>query len=473
MKIVNIIRGGILSVIALNVLTGCGTKDTIPPIQNSKIATHSLYVNSFDKINNKSFGYGFELNSYKPINYDTRTYTTNYGSILFADGTNNQYEINECKKIPSEVLMANILAAPFTMGLNLLSGGLCKHRHTFGFEEFDDDAKEWVEDNDINREKIINKHDSLIALKESKEANLNSYAEEQTTQLNNLYTDYSTAYSKYPLIKLHYNDNSSLYNNELLTAKATFVETRLNRENITTNLNYQNEVNSAFPCKSTNECTSNIDKSIKQIKNKYLSDMGALKKESLSKIATYEQTLKNKTKMLSIKYDKNLRSDIFKDKTVHYKIRTKDAVESKAKKLDITYEIQYIDYKNIYPSFQNKNKDLVINFDSNTKTITYENLTNKYIQINSVDLYYGSNIYTITNNINHNYSTELSPEAYKSAELFQTIPESSYKNMTKKQALTKKITFGFSVKYTVGDSTKNKTLYKRDKTSLYSLIKNK
>ncbi|MEA1982477.1 MAG: hypothetical protein U9N39_02940, partial [Campylobacterota bacterium] len=128
---------------------------------------------------------------------------------------------------------------------------------------------------------------------------------------------------------------------------------------------------------------------------------------------------------------------------------------------------------NVYPSFKNKNSELFISFNPKTMTLTYENLTTKYMQVNSIDLYYNNKVYTIANNKTQNFSTELSPESRETLLVTELIEESFHKNITKKKALGTQIAFGFSVKYTVGDSTQNKTLYKRDKMSLYSLIKEK
>jgi len=475
MKLKNIIgiRGGITLALSLSLFTGCGARPTMKPVQNERVQTHSLYVNSFSDISNKSSGYSFELNTFQPLGYDTRTYKIKGSSLLFWDKTNNNYEINECKNTPATVLTMNILGAPFLLGFNLLAGGMCGKRHTFDYESFDNDAKGWVRDNDINRKLIIGKYDSLLATQNRKEKLYQDYTVKQTDALNALYAQYYKEYSKHPKIKKHTKDLSSLYKNEVLTSEVTLVENRLDKKAINSRVNYQSQVDSAFPCRSENECVSGMKNSIKSIEQKSSQDMLSLKESSLSTIHKYEKTLQKQTESLTVTYPKDLRHDTFKDKTVYYKLLSKDKIKSKAKKLDVTYKIIAMDYDNVYPAYKNKNSELSISFNPKTQVLTYENLTTKYIQINSINLYYNDIIYTITDNQNRNYSTELSPEAFKSLGITQLIANSSFKNITKKKALAKKITFGFSVKYTVGDSSRNKTLYKRDKTNLYSLIKNR
>ena len=475
MKLKNIIsiRGGITLALSLSLFTGCGAKPTIKPVQNDRVQTHSIYVNSFSEISNKSSGYSFELNTFKPLGYDTRTYKTKGSSILFADKMHNKYEINECKNTPATVLIVNIIGAPFVLGFNLLAGGMCDHRHSFDYLEFDKDAKEWVEDNDINRKLIIGEYDSLLATQNRKEQLYQDYAVKQTDALNALYAQYYKEYSKQQKKKKHTKDLSSLYKNEVLTSEVTLVENKLDKKAINNRVNYQSQVDSAFPCRSENECVSGMKNSIKSIEQKSSQDMLSLKESSLSTIHKYEKTLQKQTESLTVTYPKDLRHDTFKDKTVYYKLLSKDKVKSKAKKLDVTYKIIAMEYDNVYPAYKNKNSELAISFNPKTKVLTYENLTAKYIQLNSINLYYNNDIYTVTDNQNKNYSTELSPEAFKNLKITQVIKESTYKNITKKKALAKKIVFGFSVKYTVGDSSKNKTLYKRDKTNLYSLIKDR
>ncbi|MDQ7067916.1 MAG: hypothetical protein Q9M40_08035 [Sulfurimonas sp.] len=117
-----------------------------------------------------------------------------------------------------------------------------------------------------------------------------------------------------------------------------------------------------------------------------------------------------------------------------------------------------------------------ISFNPETQILTYENLTKQYIQINSINLYYQNGVYDIASSQTTNFSTELSPESKVNLNVsyqLSKVNESSYKHTTKKKALAEKIKFGFAIKYTVGDSTRNKTLYKRDTTNLYALIKDK
>ena len=462
--------GGVFLTLSLSLFTGCGTKDIIQPVKNAKIETNSLYIGSFNNISNTTSNSSFRLNDYQPIGYDTETYDKKMSSIFFKDETNNKYEFIECKNKPIDILAKNIIFAPFLSGINLLVGGICVNRHSFDYEEFDKDAKRWVTDNNINRHLILVSYSSLVTVQLDKEKQYKNFTTKQNSILNDLYTKYSKKYSNHPTIKKYTKDLSSLYKKEPLSSNVTLIENKLQNKDIPIKISYQKEVSSSFPCKSTSQCNSNIKKSINTIDEKFSNDMKKLQEASTSTIANYERYLQKETDTISVEYPKNLQTDTFKDKTIHYMILSNETINSKAKKVDVTYEIIDIDYKNVYPSFKNKNKELSINFDPKTKILTYTNLTSKSLQLNSIDLYYGNNIYTITDNKNLNYSANLAPEAYKTMKLTQTIKESSYKNITKKKALAKKIEFGLSVKYTIGDSTKNRTLSKRNKMNLYSII---
>jgi hypothetical protein len=478
MKLKQIIKKwGVLLTLSLSLFTGCGTKDIIQPVQNDRLQSNSLYVNSFKNISNKSSGYSFELNSYTPQGYNTNTSEIKgifpTSSIAFADQMPNKYEINECSGKPLNVFGQIVGSTVATLGIGLLAGGMCKRQHTFDYEEFDKDAKEWIIDNNIDRKGIIKKYDSLLSLKQSSELNIIHASKEKTSILNTLYSQYSTEYSKHPSINIKYYDKSQLYKNEALSSKVTFIENALHQEKISDNANYQRIINDSFPCTSTNECITQMDTAINLLKNENISDMNALHEHSKKIISKYEKGLQEKTKTLTTKYSKYLQSDTFNGKTLYYNLLTKDSISSKSKKLDVTYEITHVDYTDVYPLYKNQNKELSISLNPKSQVITYLNLTEKYIQIKSVDLYYNNAIFRLNDSNKATYSTELSPDSFANLKLSQYIDKSKFENITKKKALAKQVKFGFSVKYTIGDSTKNKTLYKQHKMSLYSLIKNR
>lgn len=100
------------------------------------------------------------------------------------------------------------------------------------------------------------------------------------------------------------------------------------------------------------------------------------------------------------------------------------------------------------------------------------NFTKEFIQLNSISFYYGDNIYTVFDNKSTNFIGELAPESVNTRDISINATESNYTNITAIKAKAKSIEFGVAAKYTIGDSTKNHTLYKRDKYSVYSLLKN-
>ena len=379
----------------------------------------------------------------------------------------NNYEVIECKNNFISTFAFNILIAPAAVGINLLIGGMCDTRHTFDYESFDEDAKVWVKDNNIDRELILKDYSSLRSLATKKSNLYSNYVDEQSEILNTMYKKFSKEYAKHPKIKKHIIDLSSLYKKELLTSKVTFIENKLDKKNIYKSDQYWELVYSAFPCKSTTQCVSNMKEATQAINKKSLIDMKNLQTKCSKSKSDYEKTLREKTKYLKINYKKDLQSDTFNNKTIYYKVIAKDTVDSHAKKLNLTYKILYMDYKNIFPSYKNANKDISISFDPKSRTISYSNLTNKYIQIKSVNLYYNNDVYGVQNSNNKEYSSELSPQTSKSIQLKQYIPNSTFKHVTKSKALSKKVFFGFAVKYTIGNTTNNKTLYKRDKTRLF------
>ena len=472
MQLKNLIVGGVV-VLSFSLFTGCA-KSTIKPIKNHKIQGDSLYVNSFKNISNKSKGYGFKLNTYQPKGYDTHTYEDKEKqAILFMKNSKNNYEIIECKNNFISTFAFNILIAPAAVGINLLLGGMCDTRHTFDYESFDEDAKKWVEDNNIDRQIILENYNSLTYIENKKDNLFSSYKAKQNETLANMYKRYSKEYAKYPKVKKHTIDLSSLYKKELLTSNVTFVENKLDKKSISAHGYYGRQVASAFPCKSTTQCIFNMKESIQAINKKSLIDMKNLQTSSSEIISDYQKTLQKQSKYLKTNYKKGLQSDIFNDKTIHYKIITKDSLNAHTKKLNVTYKIIDMDYKDVYPSFKNSDKELSIHFDPKSKTITFANKTSRYLQIKSIDMYYNNRIYRINASNAKTYSSELSPEAFEKMKINQKIPNAIFNNITKKKALATKIKFGFSVKYTLGDSTKNKTLYRQDKMSLFSLIKNK
>jgi hypothetical protein len=159
-------------------------------------------------------------------------------------------------------------------------------------------------------------------------------------------------------------------------------------------------------------------------------------------------------------------------KNIFYTVDVKSNKLPLSQKLLSTVTVTQVNYSDVFPKYKNKDKNIEIAFNPQTKNYKLVNNTNKFIQIKSISLYYGESIYNLTLSKDNNIiATELSPQGTKIFKLYDDIKESSYEHITKRQAQAKNFRFGFAIKYTLGEQTKNITLFNQHNYNLYSLIK--
>lgn len=448
------LKGGII-LLSMGLFVGCGMKPIPEKVYNEKMSNTNLYVSNFESITNRPNSKGFKLNDYSPFGFDTDVIKGKMDGILWpkkykSDPKN--YRVSECEDSPATVLTMNIIVTPFLLGTNLIfGGGRCTKRIIFEHERFDKDVKLWVETNKIDRNLILTQYESLVT-SERKAA----------SKIHALLENYKENYlAQNPKISRKYNDKTGFYKDEHLA-----LGIKLRHNVLHTPKDFIADiVDAAFPCKSTMQCVNNI-KDAKNIIEK--------NQEPLSQmIASYENRLKEESANLHLTIPQGMQKENFGKKTLYYTIgELSSEVPVTQKHIEALYTITTADFSEIYPSYANENRDLKIAFNPRTLELQLQNNTKQFIQLNSISMYYGDNIYQLLDNQSANFARELSPESTNTNKIPNVASESSYTDMTKEKALTQNIHFGFAVKYTIGDSTKNNTLYELKKYSAYDLLKN-
>lgn len=128
------------------------------------------------------------------------------------------------------------------------------------------------------------------------------------------------------------------------------------------------------------------------------------------------------------------------------------------------------DFYSVKPTATVSDKNIQLMFDGNSFTLT--NKTDKYVQIKSISCYNDDVISTYQTEI------ELAPDAKRaSSDLVDKIFSGSkftgslnYFNMKASIARNKNVTFGFALKYRVGEENVDRTLYKTDSYNLLKLL---
>ena len=504
----NIIKGTASGIVLSMLLTGCVSTSGQPKVPNKTIGKNKLYV-SFDKdskeidgISNNKMKNGFSLNDYSPISYNYKI-RKKLELVLIRAKPKDYYRSVECSDQIGWNTTMTLGLFIGTFGLTTLGGVVaCDNIYYFDYKRFDEDVKSIV--NNSDRKELISVFDNLKSTKHQSETTINNYISIVNNELNNQYLEnntalnnqYNTFYAKYknsqPKLQIQTIDQSGLYKNEKLPVYINIVNNRLKKTNLISvskipNIRYDNKVNNTFPCTSINNCLKKITKSkdvilsqleedkikIKQIKTKSLITK---KEEFITKLKSSNSYLKKKTSFYTIKNNKPTVSKYFNSgivrKTINYNVEVQNKINSNKKNIDAKIIVNNVDYTNIFPNFSNQNKDIKIVFDKSTKSYKLKNLTDTFVQIKSISLYYNDSIYNLTlSKDNNQYSVELSPQATKHISLYTSIKESNYRNLTKTKAKELFCKFGFAIKYTKGNQTKNITLYKEIKVNVYQLIK--
>ena len=482
---------GMSSLLLMVTMSGCGKKPAPQQVYNKNISGPMLYVEyyygDFLKIDNSLVRHpssvnapqGFSLNNYNPLGFKTAKTKLGDGSLWGSNVPRAvgdiKYNYVECDDSTTQVLVSNIFGGIITLGYRPITGGYCHHNMSyFNYENFDKDVKEWVSDNNINREELLLKYAKLTKLAENANKDMSKVNEDISEMYSQEYAKLSANYiSKSPILINNYIDKSGLYKKEKLPNGVNIAFNTVTQKSFNNNINNNYRyVNAAFPCADMKECLANMDKAKENIDTKSVSSIAEVKSNANKWLKLSKEQLVKDTSQYKLDFsDKDL-VVIVGDKTINYKIKTKSVIKAgkKAKKVKVTYEIKSFAYKNVIPSFSNNNRDIAILFDPKTHNITLANMTDEYILIKSIDLYYNGDIVKLGESKQKNFSSELSPQSESKFKMSRYIEKANYSNVTKRTALNTSVEFGFSIRYTLGDSTKNRTLYKKNTQSLYSIV---
>lgn len=140
--------------------------------------------------------------------------------------------------------------------------------------------------------------------------------------------------------------------------------------------------------------------------------------------------------------------------------------------------IESANVRSITPkNFVLKDNNLNIDFmNQNNRSIDVisENKTSSFLTIQSLTSYINENVYTFSNIINR----EIAPEsktlkANSSYPLFSDTMTNdlNLKNITKKDLINKTMKYGFAVKYHIGDSNIEKTIFKTQEYNYLEIFK--
>ncbi len=534
-------------------ITGC-TSTGQPKIDNSKYnikSKHHQLVGVIDT-KNKKLKYitnkdtqGFSINNYSPLYWNTRM-SGNFGGILWNRGN------FENKKDYYQSVECNANNAGVTVIVNSIlffyyipwGGGACSKIKYFDYKRFDDDTKNIVKDENIDRKKLLNvfdnlkytqslvksvtsthnqylksinsnysqivdkafpchntqecvdnmnkakhnilrkaapimkiskKFDTLKEVQNSKEKSINKKISKINKSLTTIYTTNSTKYNKLqPKLKVKVIDKSGLYKNEKLPYNIDIVLNTIPSKIIDLK-SYQNIVDNTLPCDTKDKCFKNFNNAKIKIIAQQKKDIKDITKAKYVK--HYKKDIKKVISFINVKNNmptaKTTITKGYIKKTINYIVQTPKKIKSSKKVVNAKIIVKNMDYTNIFPKYFNSNKDLTISFNNEERTFTLTNLSNNFIQIKSISLYYNSTIYNLSFNRNNDtFSYELPPKAIRTISLFRDIKESRYTNITKSKAKNLTIDFGFAIKYSTGDQNSNKTMYNQNPTTLYKLINN-
>lgn len=463
------------------IFAGCSA--TRPETVNNKsLGDNYLYasLNKDYKIkefsNQSNIGRGFIVNNYKPFGFDTsfRETARGGGCLWGKEGSvHSKYET-----IEANMNGAQVVVNPILLPLTLPFGLLCENYHIFNYDSFNSDMKNLLPQS--NAKKLVSSYDTLIETEYAKENKINKKIDQLNNislkKLESIKSKYLATNTDVITKKVKIIDKTGLYNNEKLPEKLSIYKNDFQNPNLLQKISYKNIVNNSFPCTTVGGCVSSMNNGRGSIEKKYQHDIESVSQQhnqflqedvrdytELSKFYNVENNLKKSS--IEIK-KRGMTKNIF------YTVDVKSNKLPLSQKLLSTVTVTQVNYSDVFPKYKNKDKNIEIVFSPQTKSYKLINNTNKFIQIKSISLYYDGNIYNLTLSKDNNViATELSPQAIKNIGLYDNIKESNYENLTKKQAKQKNFKFGFAIKYTIGEQTRNITLYNQHQHNLYSLIK--
>jgi len=466
-------------------MSGCADKSVLKPVSNNVYRGFSPLYLQYDnnneifvnKISNRRFRYSMRLNNYQPEGFKTNRYKIgSYGRffdiVLFINGEptfKTNFEESICideGSIPLDI-MWNIIAAPMTLGTNLLAGGACTKEHIFNYDEFDEEAKDWIEDKNIKRKALLDSYSSLLTVHSNAFTHLIQEESLLVQSINTFIEKKSKEYkNQNPKIVIKNNDISGVYKGEKLKTLVTIEHNDISIPKIDVVQNYMSEIDRVFPCSANDECLLKMENAKTNINNSISKDLIVVKKEVEIEIPKRKKLLKQLTATLKVKADYT--NQIFETahKKLYYNIaKLSKEIKSKADKLTVIYNINKADFTNIFPSYSNEDKNIEIGFNPENRKLTITNKTEQFLEIESISLYYNDTIYNIGN------KNEFSPNGIKTFDIKRFIKEANYENITKKSLEGKEIKFGFAIKYSTLQPQERHTLYKLRAYDLENLLR--
>ena len=483
----NLLLLGLSTFAIISLLSGCGKKPLPQPISNENykqeaklFAPYDLENKTFSKeIVNQTNKPALRLNDYKPVGFNTRVYKLKKSGILWNTPETPEvpFEIVECDDKTSHVFLQNLLFAPFVLGLNIvLGGGMCDNHHVFDYELFDETAKDWIKDENIDRIALINKYDALLQTKYKAENSLKQITDETNNELNTLLTQYQNSYiKKMPKVKINIQDHSGFYHNEPLNTLASLKHTALEKHPVDFRKNYKSLVDNNFPCTANNECLEKFSNSKIEIKKDLKMELQTIKqKRAVNAKKDYENYLKQQTTNIEIFADYNEYQATTKHKTLFYRLKQMPKeVNSDTKSITATYEIISASFNDVFPKYHNSDKNIEVTFEPETQTIGLTNKTDQFIEIGSISLYYDGAIYKIANDRTQNFMSELSPNGViqlKALTFWDHIKEASFKKVTVGTTRKKTLKFGLAIKYATLQPYQKHTIYREDQHNLAKFL---
>jgi hypothetical protein len=317
----------------------------------------------------------------------------------------------------------------------------------------------------LDRKLIISKYQGLIeseALSAAKKARADN-VQFLNDQYSQIYAKYVPAYqAKFAnaKLKLVVQDQSGFYHDDISANSLAAIEIR-DYARLPLTLEQADALIDTTP--------ENLDAALSEAKTKSLNIGEKYKAQVRDELEAYEKYLRDATSSLKV-VSKNPASPLN-----GYHISTTvsenyDLSATQQPEVPVTLVVQSKDFYSVRPTPTISDKNVQLSYNGSSLTLT--NKTDKYIQIKSISCYNGDVISTYQSEI------ELAPEATRTSydlveKLFSgnKFTESlNYTNMTASMARNKNLTFGFAVKYRLGEENVDRTLYKTDSYNLFKLL---
>ncbi|WP_457744836.1 hypothetical protein [Sulfurimonas sp.] len=478
----NILLSMSISVATIMIFVGCSSTQPKPKnMSNNEYKMQaSLYVkyNKKNKIFEKKIynnlsGYGARLNDYNPIGFpfinSRKKITEGWNGIFWNRPDLGIPFYDYSCKAPITDTILSIIIFP-----TLLGGGLCPvYYANFNRDNFDSTIKEFVVDNNIDRKALIDGYTTLLDRQSTAQNTLISLNSKVNDKLLTLEKHYQEQYNeKEPKIIVINEDLSGFYHNEPLVQLVSLSHKNIATKKVDFTKSYESIKNSAFPCSPNSQCLQNISHATDEIKQDLSKSVAEIKLKEKAIVKEYNSSLEKRTKFLNVNADYSEHSVKVGNKTLYYKLKNvRSEVSAKAKTFRVTYQITAASFTDIYPGYTNEDKNIKVYFNPKKETIRLLNKTDKFLEIGSISIYYNNKIYTLNNDIQSNFTNELSPHATKELSIsWLDIAEADYNRITLRKIKRNSLLFGVAVKYTTLNPSIKHTLYRLDRHNLVKIL---